>query len=344
MSRRNKKVIAIYDSDAIAYRAAAVVDKRSIEVQHIKSGRTRAFDTRTEFKNFLKAKDFPFVKEDYVITDKIEAGELSHCLSIMKNQVETINSALKADEMLMCIQGKGNFRDNLPLPSQYKGSRVGLQRPIHLREAKLYLYKNYPSFVANNFEVDDAVIFKGYEYLNKGYTPIIVGVDKDARTYSALSLYNYTLENPKIEVIPEFGALHDTGDKITGEGFLWFCFQLLNGDIADSYKPCELAGVKFGEKSSFKVLKDCKNEKEALKAVKAKYLEWYPIPFEYTAWNGQVVNTDYKGMIDLYFKAARMMTTENDKLDSVEFFSKYGVELLDFYEQHGVDPSEFMLE
>lgn len=89
------KRIAIYDSDAIAYRAAAVVDTRSVEVEHIKSGRKKVFDTRTDFKNLLKNKGMPFVKDDYVFTDIIESGELSHCLSIIKNQVEKLVPILK---------------------------------------------------------------------------------------------------------------------------------------------------------------------------------------------------------------------------------------------------------
>lgn len=241
----------------------------------------------------------------------------------------------------MPIQGKTNFRDQLPLPSKYKGTRDGLQRPIHLREAKLYLYKNYPSFIANDFEVDDAVIFKGYEYLSKGYAPIIVGVDKDARAYSNLSLYNYTLENPEVELIPNFGSLRDTGKKITGEGFLWFCFQWVNGDSADSYKPSELAKVKFGEVSTYNLLKDCKTHQNALQRVIEQYKAWYPEPFTYNAWNGSMHEADYISMLDLYLKCSRMIEVEGEIPEIHSFLRRFDYGIFNAY---NINLNDFMLE
>ena len=317
----------IYDSDALAYRAAAVVDQRSVKITHKQSGKSRVFKNRTEHKEGLLLKGKPFDKNDWLFEDKVQPGELSHCLKILKNQIENINDRLFADEYLMCIQGKTNFRDRLPLPSQYKGSRVDLARPTHLKEAKMYLYKNHPSLVAKDRECDDDVIIQGYLYLSKGYTPILVSQDKDAFAYSELNLYDFTQEDPKIRLIPFFGSLWDTGKKITGEGFLWFCMQLLNGDSTDNYKPCELAGVKFGEASAFKILKNCTNEKDALNVVINKYKEWYPEPFEYKDWTGTIQKADYKFLLDLYFKCARMMKHEKDKLDSVKFLDQYGINL-----------------
>lgn len=322
------KIITIYDSDAIAYRAAAVVDTRSVEVQHNKSKRTKVFKTRTEFKEFLKNKDMEFVKDDYTFTDKVEAGDLGTCIGIMKNQIEKINSDLFADEMLMCIQGKSNWRDSLPLPSKYKGSRVNTIRPTYLREAKTYLYKNYPSIVAQNCEVDDVVIYKGYEYLNKGYTPIIIGVDKDAKAYSGLSLYDYTSDAPEVQQVPDFGSLwFNAYNKLKGDGFIWYCAQILMGDDSDDYKPCELAGVKFGDKSAYKVLENCTTKQDALQQVISQYKAWYPTPVKYTAWDGSEHVKNYLEILDMYHQCARMIETEGELPDVRKFLDKHGVEL-----------------
>lgn len=321
------KTIVIYDSDAIAYRAAAVIDKRSVEVKHLPSGRTKVFKTRTEFKDTLVLKQKEFIKEDYEFTDLIEAGELSHCIAIMKNQIEKINSDLFADDMLMCIQGLTNFRDSLPLPSKYKGSRTGLARPAWLREAKTYLYKNYPSVVAVNKECDDDVVIYGYEYLNKGYTPILISVDKDSAAYSGLNLYDYTQENPSIKLVPDFGSLWQVKKKVKGEGFIWFCFQWMNGDPSDDYNPTELAKIKFGEQSAYKLLSTCRTHQEALQCVINQYKLWFPSKFTYLAWDGSTHVVDYRDILQLYFKCARMMTTREDTLDLREFLGKYGVEL-----------------
>lgn len=321
------KVIAIYDSDAIAYRASAVVDKRQVEVHHLPSSRKKIFNTRTEFKEMLADKGIEFNKDDYEFTDSVIPGELPTAIAIMRNQIERINLDLFADEVLMCIQGRTNFRDLLPLPSKYKGSRAGTIRPTWLRECKMYLYKEYPSFVVGNYEVDDAVAFKGYEYLKKGYVPVIIGVDKDAYSYSGLNIYDYTKEQPKVELIPDFGSLYEENKKIKGRGFIWLMFQLILGDQSDCYKPTELAGIKYGEKSAYAVLKNCTTKKEALEVVIEQYKRWYPTPVTYTDWSGKKQTKDYKQLLQLYFSCARMMQYEGDKLDFKKFCKEHQVNL-----------------
>lgn len=320
-----QKTIVIYDGDTLSYRASAAIETRTVEVTHLSSGKTKILKNRTELKNSLKSKDKKYEPDKYSFKDIQESEPAVNAFSIMKNQIERINSDLFADEYLICLSGKKNFRDDLPLPSKYKGNRENLIRPTHLKACKEYLYKNHPSLLANNREADDDLIIKGYEYLNKGYTVILAGQDKDAFAYTGLTLYDFTQPNPELVLIPDFGYLEDTGKKITGKGFLWFCFQILNGDETDNFKPCELASIAFGKQSAFNILKDCKDKQSALHQVVNKYKEWYPVEFEYKTWNEEIVKADYKTMLDLYFKCARMMTQENDNLNAASFFNQYGV-------------------
>jgi len=321
------KTVVIYDGDLLAYRAAAATEARSVLIKHIASGKEKVFNTRTDHKKALLLKGKEFNRTDWEFFDIQEPQPLANTLAILKNQIKNMNDSLFTDEYIICLSGKTNFRDLLPLPTKYKGARVGTSKPLNLKEVKHYLWKNHPSLLAINREADDNLVIKGYEYLNKGYSPIIFPSEKDLFAYSGLNVIGINQDANDLRLIPEFGSLWDTGKKITGEGFLWFCFQIINGDTADSYKPSELAKVKFGEQSAFKLLKDCTDQKHALETIKAKYKEWYPEPFEYTAWNGEVVQADYRSMIDLYFKCAKMMTTEDDSLDSIEFFNRYGVEI-----------------
>jgi len=321
------KIIAIYDGDALAFRASAVVDNRSVLVQHLPSGRTKEFENRTEFKDLLKSKDMVFNPDDYKIDDQQNPEPLINVYKILKNQINSINSAVFADDYLICLSGKNNFRDTLPLPSKYKSNREGLMRPVHLKAAKTFLWRNHPSLLADNREADDDLIIKGYEYLNKGYIPILVSQDKDAYSASGLNLYDFTADDPILELVPDFGLLWDTGKKITGRGFIWLMFQMVNGDIADHWKPSEIAGKKYREKSAYKLLKDCKTEYEALTKVVNQYKEWYPKPFDYVDWTGKKSRADYKDMFQLYFKCARMMQHETDDLNAAEFCRTYGVEL-----------------
>lgn len=321
------KTIVIFDGDTLAYRASAAIETRTIEVKHEPTGKCKVFKNRTEFKEHMLSAEKEITPE-YTIEDKQESEPLVNCLHILKSQIQNITQDLFADEYLVCLSGKKNFRDTLPLPTKYKGARASLMRPIHLRDAKGYLYKNHPSLLANEREADDDLLVKGYEYLNKGYTVILAGCDKDSYSASGLSLYDFTKDNPQVELVPYgVGYLKDTGKKITGRGFMWLAYQWVLGDLTDCFCPYELANVRFGAKSAYKLLKDLTTEKEIIEAVINQYKKWYATPFEYTAWNGDIIQGDYKQQMQLYLKCAKMMTTEDDDLDLSKFLNKYGVTL-----------------
>ena len=323
-----KKTITIWDGDLLTFRFAAAHERRAINVIHVPSGREKEFKNRTEFKAFLKAANKEFYPDEYIIEDKQYPQVFKNVSTAIKNKIDSVNSNLFADETIICLSGTSNFRDRLRLPSKYKGNREDLVRPIHLDAAKIWTLKNFNSVAAEDREADDEQIIKGYEYLDKGYEVILCGADKDSFAYSGLSLYDFTQDAPEVTLIPDFGRLElDEKKKVRGKGFIWFCFQWINGDVTDHFKPCEINGSKFGEMSAYKILKDCKDEQEALKVVVDQYKKWYPTEFEYSDFEYELHKADYKVMLDLYFKCCRMKQTEDDPLDSVAFLKKYGVEL-----------------
>lgn len=324
------KTIVIYDFDALAYRASAVIDGRSILVKHNKSGREKEFKNITEFKELMKSKNLELDLSKYEVTEQQNPQPFNVCSSIIDNQIEGINSQLFADEYLLCISGSTNFRDDLPLPTKYKSNRTATLRPVHLNAIKKYALRKHPSQVAINREADDDVIIKCHEYIDKGYNTILVQYDKDAFSASGLALYDFTKENPQIETVPDFGYLEVIKGKpnnVVGRGFMWLMFQMINGDKSDMYQPCELAGVKYGQMSAYKALKDCTTKEQALLAVIKQYKTWYPKPFDYKDWTGEVRPADYLSMLQLYFKCARMMQYEGDDLDVIKFFNEHGVQL-----------------
>ena len=67
MARILRVKVALFDMDLIAYRSAAAVEERKVQVQHIKTQKIKEFKTRTEFKDILKSKDKPFNAEDWII-------------------------------------------------------------------------------------------------------------------------------------------------------------------------------------------------------------------------------------------------------------------------------------
>lgn len=329
MGKKKKPVALLLDADVVCYRSAAAIEKRTVEVKHIKSGRVKVFDTRTQFKDFLKAKDFVYKAEDYEFTDIQTPEDVSHATYIVKNLIKNLNEKFKPEVLHVLIGGKNNFRDDLLLPKQYKGNRSSMLRPVYLQEVKQYLIGKHKAEVVDGCETDDALTYYGYEYLRNGYDTIIATVDKDALAYSGLKVYDFTKENAEAVLIPDLGELHinDKGD-VKGMGFLWYCFQMLTGDGTDHYRPFEVAGIKYGERAAYKALKDCKTQQEALQAVISEYRRVYSSEVNYTAWNGfKVVGADYRNMLDLYHQCVRMKETKDDPLYFKQFAERYGVEL-----------------
>lgn len=331
---KKKKRIVLVDSDILVFRTAATCEVRSIEVKHIKSGRIKVFKHKTAFKDFLKEKEREYVEADYAFTEQQTLNEDLSYKFLLDNQIKSLKETLWWDEVRFLISGDNNFRDKLVLPTKYKGGRDNLLKPLLRQDCKDYLLGKYKAELIHGCETDDALVYVGYEELTKGNEVIIISNDKDSNCYTGLKLYNYTLEKPEITEIPKLGSLWlDEKGKVRGLGFLFFALQMGIGDLTDSYRPTEIAGIKFGEKSMYNLLKDCESEQEALQVVISQYMSWYPRRLEYTDWTGKTHSVIWKDLIDLYFKCVRMRETKDDPLDFKQFTKRYGVDLDNYLDE-----------
>lgn len=321
------KVIALIDLDTPVYKAAAAVEERGIIVTHSPTGIQKSFSTRTEFKDLLKSKDKIDKLSEYEIEDTQEAEPVDHAFHILNNHIKFILDSFWCDEVVYMISGKTNFRSELPLPTKYKSNRVGL-KPLLLKQVQTYAWKKYKAIVTQNEEPDDMQVWMGYEILKRGDIPILCTGDKDSKAYSGLSLFNPDKPELGVQVIPELGDIWvDESDEVRAIGMMQYGLQQLIGDTIDGFKPTELCNKRFGAKSALKILKDCKTEKEVLEVIVNKYKEWYPNPFEYTAWDGKKIQSDWKHMLNLYHACCRMKETKDDPLIAYDFYKKHGVVL-----------------
>ena len=328
IKQKKPKRVVLVDADILVFRTSAICEVRTVDVKHNKSGRVKSFKNKTAFKDFLKEKDFVYVDSDYTITERQTLNEDLSYKFLLDNQIKSLKETLWPDEIRFLISGDNNFRYVLPLPSKYKANRDILLKPLVRQECKDYLIGKHKARVIHNQEVDDAVIWMGYEELDKGHEVIIITNDKDANAYSNLHLYNYTLEKPEIIKIPELGSLWiDDKGKVRGLGFLWYCQQLLVGDSTDNFKPVELAGIKYGEKSAYESLKDCESEQEALQVCISQFMQWYPKVITYTDCFGEVRKASWKDLISIYHRCCRMKSTADDQLVFKDFVKKYRIDL-----------------
>jgi hypothetical protein len=321
------KRIALFDLDTPIYKVASACEIRNIEVTHTPTLTKKIFKNRTEFKELLKSKDKIDSLSEYEIVDTQIAESLSIAIKVLDSNIENTLENIWADKVIYMVSGTSNFRNELALPSKYKGTRSTV-RPLLLRALQSYAKGKYNAVQSDMEECDDMQVWMGYEQLEKGNVPIMIASDKDAKAYSGLFLFNPDKADEGIIEIPSLGKIFiDTKNKVRANGMMQYGLQMLIGDTVDSYRPTEISGVKFGEKSAYKILKDLTTEKLILTAVVNQYKLWYPSDFTYTTWDGVTTKSNWKHMLNLYHSCVRMKETSDDLVLAYYFYKKYGVNL-----------------
>ena len=326
-----QKTILLVDGDTLAFRSAAAAESRTVLVEHLPSGRQKIFKTRTAFKDHLKEKkpNFVYKEEDHKFTDIQTEEDISHALHSIKNTLNKMKKDTGADEVRIFVGGPDNFRLKLPFAEIYKGNREDLIRPVHLDACKEYLIQSMQAELTDGDEADDALIYVGYAYLARGYKVVLGSQDKDSWAYSGLHIHDFTAEDPETWLISDLGEIYlDTSkktEKVKGSGFLWFCHQWMLGDSTDNMNPRSILGIKWGQKSSLKLLQDCKTKQEAFDVVIKQYKKWFKDSPEYTDFKGDIQKATPEFMLQLYFRGVRMKTTPSDALDLHAFIEKEGL-------------------
>jgi len=325
--------LAVIDGDLLAFKCAAVTEKRSVIATHKETLDKYEFDTATKFKEW--ASD---AADQYDLEAVRKPEPIANTLRSIKSKLNSIIEACKADSYHIVISGDDNFRKSIPLPSQYKNTRSDSGKPINLAEAKEYLVKFHNAETAVG-EADEVLVAYAYQGYKDGEVVIQASTDKDAN-HGPGWLYNWdTMDEP--ELIEGYGALtlilRDTGKKkkngdptyekiIKGKGraFLWF--QFMFGDPVDAYKPCELAKVKFGDVGAYELLKDCTTDKEAAVVVMNQYKYWYPEPTTYRAWDDSLHTKDWMEIWQMYADCAFMPRWDGDRFIVKNVLEKLKIE------------------
>lgn len=310
--------LVVVDGDLISYKASAASEARTILVTNKENARTEEFANRTAFKEWLKesGKD----ADSYNIEDVQTPEPLENCLHTIKMMLQNIHEASGCKEMKVVVQGEGNFRDDLLLPTKYKSNRADNQRPVHLIDARNYLLGKYKAEKAFGQESDDVLATYAYEGFKTKQRIVQATIDKDANQCAGW-LFNWDkMKEPQF--VNGLGSINKDG-KGFGRKFLYY--QILVGDPSDCYKPTELSKFKYGSASAFKDLGELSTDKECWEKIKELYQTWYPAPFTYTAWNGEEVETDWMGLVQLYTDCAHMRRWEGDRVNVREVMQKMGL-------------------
>lgn len=306
------KTIAVIDGDIIAYRCAAANEQRSIKATHKITKQEIICPHKTAFKSQIKD---VFSEDEFDILEVQTPEDIFLATEAIDTTIESIKNACAADEVEIYISGKDNFRDKLPLPTKYKGNRSGT-KPIQLVECRKYLTNTKKAVVVDYEEVDDMLARRCYEGLNTKVKTIACTLDGDQNGVAGW-MYNWTKQTEPtfIKGLGEIFLTKENKD-FDGYGRKFFYAQWLLGDAVDCFKPCEIAKKKFGVVAMYKLLSDCKTDKECVQVVYNQYKSWYPKEVTYIAWDGVEHTKSTVDIMDMYAACAHMRRFKGDVFDT----------------------------
>lgn len=328
----SKKVLVL-DGDVIAYKCAAANETRSIRSIHKEKQVAERWENRTAFKKFLETTDHTI--EMYDIEDVQDARHISYCHTLVRNMIQGICTRAKISEYEIILSGKENFRDLIPLPYKYKSNRDDSLRPLQLKAIRKFMIEELGAKVVKG-EADDFLAMRKSETVRKTTDTIYIAatVDKDDDGVQGWSFNWDKMKEP--EQIKGFGALYRDGTKVRGKGRIFMYYQSVFGDKVDGYRPADIATiaaeaagkpkVQFGEVAAYNLLKDAKDDKEALTAILGQYRKWYGDDITtYTDWEGIERKKDAIDIWQMYIDCAHMQRFEGDRIDLRALLTKLGV-------------------
>lgn len=326
-------MIGVYDLDSVKYAVASVGEKRSITVTHKTTGKEKEFNTRTEFwgrdrkhsggwlAEINKDRTSPFLPEEFDIVDVQTPEPIENVLHSAKMTVERNVEASKAESVQYFI-GKGeSFRVERSTLLGYKQQRNSTLKPLYLDEVSDYLTRKFKAEVVTHYENDDRIVFETYKQPNK----FVIALDKD--TYSCpVKFFNVNRPQEGIVNCDCFGGLYlNDKNEVKGKGRMHLYYQICSLDDSDNYKAHCFSDVYWGQKSAYEALKDAKNDKEALIAMRDIFQKLYPEPKEVIGWRGNTILIDWQYVMNEMWDMARMHRFENDIVIGTEVMNKMGI-------------------
>lgn len=338
-----------FDYDPLLYSVGGVGEQRTIKVVHRQSGDEYEFPNRTAFWGHSKKKAGGWLSEwnaakseenrrkpeEFDITDIQTPEPVGNLLRTLKQSIQAVKEATGASRYYG-YSGKGKtFREDVSTIIKYKGNRDNAIRPVLLDELKEYLIRHHDCRIVTEIEADDACSIDSYEAWQKWKKTrddkdklVLACVDKDY-LQCASHIYNIN-EAGDIDSYDGFGKLFINDKKeVRGRGRLWLYQQVLDGDDADNYFANCASDLKWAQMSAYKLLKDCKTDKEALQALVTGYKTLYPSPKKIIGWRGEEIEIDWLYVLKENFQLARMLRWREDKVDVEEVMKKLGVEYAD---------------
>lgn len=334
---KNKQIqgTLVYDGDWLAYLVACSVEKNSVKIYDENDCFVKEYKNKTKYKA-----DKEVFNENYTIvpTKVLHNNYLNRATYILNNKIANDLSLTKCSNVIITLGGETNFRDRLNLPRQYKGSRKDTERPLALKEIRDLLTTKYTTIISEDEEADDLI--SKYQFksaVDKDEKIIVCTLDKDARGTPG---YLYEPNSNSVTYIEGLGYLerklcsNNKDRKLYGIGRKWFYSQLLTGDKADDYFPCDIYKTIVGNTSKsplitdlkcFNLLSNCETDYECLKVIKDTYYNWYKDVTEWTTFENKVVKGTWLDILQMYVDVVHMRRFDLDRVDIKKVLTNFGL-------------------
>lgn len=150
-------------------------------------------------------------QDDTTVVETLVVDDLANCLHSVKVQLTSILEEVKADDYVIYLSGKDNFRDSLV--DYYKANRDRSTRPEHYHNITTYLLEHWKTEVVDGIEADDAL------GITQDKNTIICSIDKDLDNVPG---WHYNFATGAKYYVEELDALRN------------FYSQMITGDPGDN--------------------------------------------------------------------------------------------------------------
>lgn len=314
--------VLIVDGDIACYKIASVTEFKylytSSEGEEFKVKSKKSFVAYCE-ENNLDINSFSVVPTQI-------AEPVSYAIKSLNDSMVKVMEYCGCNRIEYYIGGSGNFRNEIPLPVQYKTNRTETVRPIHLTALKEYLIKYKGAKKVCTQEADDVVNNRMRTLNKQGIRCVLYSNDKDCMQNVDYDLLNFNPDKADIIVSKKgVGGLVDRGKDVKGSGLKWLILQVLLGDKIDGFTPKQFFNKRYSDKSFLKDFNDCKTEVEVIEKFVEVAKRLVPDKVSYTSFTGQLMELNRKELFEMYYLLPKMRDSWCETLE--ELFSFYGLDI-----------------
>lgn len=186
-------------------------------------------------------------------------GPVENALHSCKVLLARIMRETDADDYVLHLTGKGNFRDDLATIQGYKDNRKDAPKPHHYEAIRTYLCKKFGAYVSEGMEADDTIgIALTSDTMD---TLVLASLDKDLNMIPGA---HYNWRKSELFYIDE-----DEADK-------FFIEQLLTGDSTDNIPGLKRITGKVATRRIKQYCTEPDEFTECVDRVRETYLEHAP--------------------------------------------------------------------